>query len=264
MWGLVVLQEQLATILATFGGNVESVKALMRFDSNVLEFALQHLESLQDRLLAVHADNSRMNVANTLSMLRNIRTNHSLEPHYRQMLNQCNVLLVSYFSAAVGDIFRAGVADAVRNGTREAILKEEIRIDLRELRDIGSEVVERSGELLAEHREISFQNVHNVAKTFRDYFGYKREQDETVNDLILSHACRHVIVHNAAVADRKMIGQLRAARPRTLKPDIHVGERIQFSEEEILTASERMIAYLGDLAEAVYESADVPTKARNV
>ena len=227
----------------------------MRFDSNVLEFALIHLNALQARLTAIHADSSRLNVSNTLAMLQNIRTNESLQPHYRQMLNQCDVLLVSYFSSAIGDIFKAGVADAVRHGSRPAILKEEIKIGLQIVREIGPDLVERSGELLAEHRDISFQNMQTVAKTFRDYFDFDRPQDEVVNDLILAHACRHVIVHCGGKADRKTIGQLRTAKPRTLKPEMTVGDQIQFTQEEILTICDRMNAYLRDLAEMLGGSA---------
>ena len=103
-------------------------------------------------LVAVHgAENSRLNVTNTLAVVKNIRTNDSLARHSRQMLNQCNVLLVSYFPAAIGDIFRAGVADAIRSGTRPAILDEEITLNFRELREIGSDLPERSGDLLVEH-----------------------------------------------------------------------------------------------------------------
>jgi hypothetical protein len=45
-----------------------------------------------------------------------------------------------------------------------------------------------------------------------------------------------VIVHNGGVADRKMIGQLRMARPRQLKPQITEGDKVQFTEEERLRA----------------------------
>lgn len=167
------------------------------------------------------------------------------------MLNQCNVLLVSYFSSAVGDIFKAGVIDAVRNGSRPAILKEEIKIGLHTVREIGPELIDRSGELLTEHREISFQNMQNVPKIFREYFGYNRPQDEVVNDLILSHACRHVIVHCGGVADRKMVGQLTRATPRSLKPQVHVGQIVQFTDREIVHVGVRMDGYLQDLVAAV-------------
>jgi hypothetical protein len=249
---MTMLQEHLANTLTIFRVNLESVHELMRFDSHVVDLTVHLLESLQERLVAVHgADNSRLNVTNTLALVRNIRSNDSLQLHYRQMLNQCNVLLVSYFSSAVGDIFRAGVADAVRTGNRPAILKEEIKIDFRGLREIGSELAERAGDLLAEHREISFQNLQGVAKAFRDYFDYDRPQDEVVNDLILAHACRHVIVHCGGIADRKMIGQLKRATPRLLKPEVCIGQRIQFTENEIIQVGFRMDSYLKDLCDAI-------------
>jgi hypothetical protein len=48
-----------------------------------------------------------------------------------------------------------------------------------------------------------------------------------------------------------MVGQLRSARPRTLKQDIREDDRVQFSEAEVVTVGERMTAYLGDVAAAV-------------
>jgi hypothetical protein len=231
-----MLMQQIATILTTFGNNVQSVHQLMQLDSLVLDLVVQHLEHLHERLTAVHgSENSRLNVSNTLAMLRQIRTNDSLERYYREMLNQCNVLLVSYFASAAADIFRAGVTDAVKHGGRPASLKREITIDLHDVREIGGDLVERSGELfLATHREINLQNMQSIAMAFRDYFGYQRKPDEISNDIVLSHACRHVIVHCAGVVDRKMIGQLRSATPRTLKVDVREGQRVQFSEEEIV------------------------------
>ena len=189
-----VLHDQLTKILTTFSSNVEFVWELMRFDSNLLDFAvLQHLESLQNRLKNVHGlDNPRFDVENTFSMLRNIRSNQSPRKHYEEMLNRCNVLLVSYFSSAVADIFLAGVAEAVRSGSRSDILREEISIKLSEAREIGPELVDCAGELLllASHSEIKLQNMQSVAKAFADYFGYQRQQHEVVNDIIMSHACR--------------------------------------------------------------------------
>jgi hypothetical protein len=162
-----------------------------------------------------------------------------------------NVLLVSYFASAAADIFRAAVTDTVKHGGRPR-LKGEITIDLNDVLDIGGELVERSGELfLANHREINLQNMQSIAKAFRDYFDYKRQPDEVINDIILSHACRHVIVHCGAVADRKMIGQIRSACPRTLKPSVVENQRIQFTEDEILIVTGRMESYLNDLSDAV-------------
>jgi len=135
-------------------------------------------------------------------MLRNIRSAGSLERYYREMLNQCIVLLVSYFASATADIFRAGVVDAVKTGRRRAVLEEEIKISLETLPAVQ---VGRAGDLLlATSREINLQNVPSIAKTFLKYFNFKRAKDEVVNDIILAHECRHVIVHCGALADEKM------------------------------------------------------------
>ena len=69
--------------------------------------------------------------------------------------------------------------------------------------------------LLATHREINLQNMQSIATAFREYFGYKRTQDEVYNDILLSHACRHVIVHCGAIADRKMTPAVVTALPPT-------------------------------------------------
>ena len=128
-----MLSAQLTQVLNTFAANSESVCELMKFDQLVLEVAIGQVEALHLRLTGVHGfDNPRFDVAHTLQILKGIHEHDSLKPHYREMLNQCNVLLVSYFSAAVGDIFRTSVTEAVRSGTRPALLKEDIRIGLRE------------------------------------------------------------------------------------------------------------------------------------
>src|SRR5262249_51400852 len=129
---------------------------------------------------------------------------------------------------AAADIFRAGVADAVRTGRRKAILDEEIKIPLEQLPEIG---VDRAGDLLLASREISLQSLPNLAKSFLKYFNVKLAKNEIAHDIILAHECRHVIVHCGAVADAKMEAALESSRPRTLKPTIASGERVQFNEE---------------------------------
>src|SRR5262249_23284110 len=113
--------------LSTFETKVASVFALMKFDRGVLDFSISHFNTLSMRLKEHGFENPRYDVAHTLQALQNIRRNESLRPNYEQMLNQCNVLLVSYFSAAIGDVFKMAVASAIRSGARPSLLKEEIK-----------------------------------------------------------------------------------------------------------------------------------------
>lgn len=248
------LAERLTSIGDTFQANVASVRSLMQFDEVVLQFAIRRLETLQQRLTQVHQiENARLDVSQALEVLQKIRTNDSLSIQYNQVLNQCNVLLVSYFSSAISDVFKASIAEAVRDGRDEALLKQDIKITFREVREIGAELIERSGELLAAHRDFSFQDMQSISRAFREYFSISIPQDEMVNDLICSQACRHVIVHGGAIVDRKMLGQLRNAHPRTLKPRISEGDRIQLSESEIGLISDRMTLFLTFLTNQLTE-----------
>src|SRR3954467_4927584 len=96
------LTDYLERILNTLSKNAAAVSELMQFDQLVLQTAIGHVEALHLRLTGLHGfDNPRFDVAHTLQLLKGIHEHDSLQPHYKEMLNQCNVQLVSYFSAAV-------------------------------------------------------------------------------------------------------------------------------------------------------------------
>lgn len=127
-------------------------------------------------------------------------------------------------------------------------MKEDIRITLRDAREIGPDLIERVGDLFVSHRDISFQDMQSISRCFRDCFAYERPKDEVVNDIIVSQACRHVCVHSGGTVDRRMVGQVRTAVPRTLKPEIAEGHKVRFTDEEIALVGQRMTTYLQDLA----------------
>jgi hypothetical protein len=250
-------------IVSTFTANVESVYELMNFDRLVLDVAIRHLEQLQERLTKLHGfDNPRFDVGHTLTLLRGIHDHDSLEHNYREMLNQCNVLLVSYFSSAVGDIFKSAVSEAVRSGAGPALLAADIRLTLREVREIAGELVERSGELFTAHRDISFQDMQSIGRSFREYFDYDPPKNEVVNDIIVSQGCRHVIVHSGGIVDRKLLRQVANAEPRTLHVDLVENRKVQFSESDISIVGDQMKVFVQTLAFNVDRVIDERARAR--
>jgi hypothetical protein len=44
-----------------------------------------------------------------------------------------------------------------------------------------------------------------------------------------------------------MMGQVRSAHPRTLKPEIRENEKVQFTEDEVPIVSAQMKSFLQDL-----------------
>ena len=246
-------------IVDSFRRNIESVHQLAEFDHLVLQFAIDALDRVEQRATNASVSNYRLMVTQTLRHLRDIRQHDSLRPQYQQMFNQCVVLLVSYFGSAISDIFERCVGERVKRRGCDRLMKEELRVTVRELSEIGSQLHEYLGEILIRTREISFQDMQSIARAFGSYCGHSPEKDENVNNIIAAQACRHVIVHSGAVITERCVRQLSTAVPRTLKPTLDVGHTVQFSVDEIKTLSASMIQYVDTLVVALVRSLEIDT-----
>lgn len=234
-----------------FAENVESVRSLSNLDRRVIDFAILALEKRDERLLKANVENPRLLVTGVLQQLRNIRQNDSLRPGFQELVNQCVVLLASYFSSGVSDLFRSAIPLALGAAPSDALLGHEIRVSVREARAFDFELQDQLGSLIADNADVSFQDLQSISRAFEAYLGIEIARDETANDIIAGLACRHVIVHNGAVVDRKCLQQLRDASPRRIKPTLKRDERIQFETDEVLQLSDSMLAYIERLAESL-------------
>lgn len=243
------------SVLVAFERHVESVHRLMNFDRDVLAHAIEAIEALQERLTQHHKlDNPHLSAARTLQILRGYREHDSLRPRYKTIFNQALVLLVSYFGSAVHDAFRAGVSAALASENDSPLLREQLKISFAELKEANFELRTRAPDLLVNAKDISFQDMKSIARAFKENLGVEIERTATVNEIILAQACRHVIVHNGAVTDEALVRQLSGAHPRALKPRLVAGEVVEFTPEEVMSAAEAMIRYLGDLERKVYRA----------
>jgi hypothetical protein len=242
----------MSSVVEAFEKHVLSVEKLMNFDRDVLEFAIEAIDELQHKLVQHHQlDNPSLTAERTLQILRGYRDHDSLRPRYSTIFNQALVLLVSYFGSSVHDLFRQGVAAALMCGSDSALLREQIKISFRDLRDADFQLKELAPNLLVQAKDISFQDMQSIKRAFKEYLGITIDRLEDVNDIILAQGCRHVIVHSGGVVDDKLIRQLRDAKPRKLKPTLNVGEPVQFSVEEVSQVAKSMLAYLQAVASQV-------------
>jgi hypothetical protein len=233
------------TITKRFEEHVASVRMLLNFDRDVLDFATRNLRELGEKLKKHHKmDNPYLSVDNTLHVIENIRQNESLHPRYKIIVNQGLVLLVSYFASSVHDLFRQGVRGVLEREDGSSLLKENVKVSLRELKDVGFEVRDLVPDLLIQTRDISFQDMQSISRAFKDHLDIEIAKDVSVNNIILGQACRHVIVHSGGVANDRFVHQVSNAKPRTIKPTITVGESVEFSKEEIDVIAESMAEYL--------------------
>ena len=237
-----------------FRQNVESVKKLINFDREVQYIAIDAIEELHQYLVKHQKiENPQINGERTLQILKGIRTNGALKLKYKTIYNQAVVLLVSYFSSALADIFRYAAKVAILNRKEESILTEKIILKVEDLLGLGQSIEDEVGDLLITKtkKDISFQDMNSVRRSFDDYFGIKIEKDERVNNIILGQACRNSIVHEGGVVNSRVVNQVRGAQPRKLKISIIQGDDISFSVDEISLLSESMLEYAQDLMDSV-------------
>lgn len=235
------------TPIDIFDQNIKSVIRLINFDRDVQDMVIRNIESLHKTLVdVVKLQNDLHNGKRLLDVLRNIRTNDSLRPRYQLIFNQAAVLLVSHFGSALSDLFRYAVEVAIETEDKR-VLSEELTLDIDELLTSGDHLQDLLGDMLIQKKDISFQDMKSVSRTFKKYFGIEIGRDAHVNDIILGQACRHAIVHDGGRVNSRTLRQTTAATPRKLKPDLHENQQIEFSPEEVELLGNCMRAYASNL-----------------
>ncbi len=247
------LREKLSAVTEQFGDSVESVDRLMNLHDDVAQFCVTTLEKVVKFHTAqgFQEDHPACNVSQMLGQMKRIQTNESLKPRYQAMLNQCVVLLVSYFTSAIQDIFGIILKDKIISGEKIAKLegKESIRFGVDELRNLHDSEFEGIGELVVAKKQINFQDMKSIVDVFRNYFGIQLKEDANVHNIIIAHACRHVFVHAGDVASEKTIKQVARAKQRDVKKTLTEGDHIQFEDEEITKIADSMKAYIQGLTD---------------
>ena len=240
-------------IVNTFRKNVESVEGLISFDNEVISLAIKIIEELHHSLLNLKEPitNDQLNGKRALEILSNIRTNESLKSKYSIINNQAVILLVSYFSSAVADLFREAAKAAVVLHKDERVLNSEFKIKVSELIVIEESLGDSIGDTLIVKNGISFQDMKSIQRYFDKYFGIVIKKDITVNNIILSQACRHAIAHEASIVNSRILNQTKAANPREIKQSLVLGETIEFNEEELKLVSSSMLTYVENLYDKV-------------
>jgi hypothetical protein len=236
----------------TFKRNIESVKKLINFDREVLDLAIEPIKELHETLMSKRGiTNDQLNGKRTLDILNSIRTNDSLKSRYSIINNQAIILLVSYFSSAVADLFRTASKVSIDKHRDKRVLDEELKLKVSELLLLGSSVGDTIGDLLISKSSISFQDMKSIRREFNKYFGIEIQKDITVNNIILGHACRHSIAHEGGIVNARIINQIKGAKPREIKEELNEGTVIEFSEDEINILSNSMLKYVENLSSKV-------------
>jgi hypothetical protein len=236
-----------------FSHRVAGVVELLEFDDLVLEHLVGGLSGIVEELDRRNLHSAAQVVGNRLQQLKNIRSAQSLRHAYGTIYNQCVVLLVSYFDAAMGDLFRAATAHALRTGQQVPAGERTIELSWRHLTRPQAPVETLIAERIVDQDDISFQDMQSIRRAFSKNLAVEIGRDQDANDVILGQAARHVMAHAGGKVDERFLKQVSGASPRRLKASLPSAGTIQFEPEEVRQLASSMIAFV-DQAIARLES----------
>lgn len=240
-------EEGLQQISDNFNKNLSSVNELLEFDQTILQFCISHLEDLEEGLKKGGIENPFFSVQRVIKALKNIKLHGSTKIKYQIITNQSLVLTVSHFASAIHDLFKCCINHAFKNNLSDHLNKEELKFNVKELANIGSNLEDQIGEIITQKNSISFQDMKSIQRSFKNYFKYQIKKSDHVNNIIYGQACRHAIVHNGAKVDSSLLNQIKAANPNNLNKDLKDKEEIHFSNDELKIVMDSMKTYLDDL-----------------
>jgi hypothetical protein len=216
------------------------------FDKIVLDFVIISMKGVNQKIKNF-TSNPQLFLDNQIKQLENIRTNNSLNKKYNIMLNQCIVLMVSYFGSAVEDIFKTALNHRLIDCDLDTLSGEEIKLSLGELSALSYNLSDCIGDIVTSKQDISFQDMQSIQRAFKEYFGFYLIKDNDVNNIIMAQACRHVIVHSGSNVSARMVKQVSAAKPRDIKENVFINDKVQFKKEEIIIIGNSMQNYMNSI-----------------
>jgi hypothetical protein len=232
--------------IAAFRTNVAHIKELLELDQLILRIPIRLLESVQQAQEKVkpRLDNPNIRVEKALHVLRTIRDNDSVAPRLQVVRNQCVVLLVSHFTSGVRSILLGRLARSLQSGEIPEVAYEPLALSASDILALGSDPSHGLAEAIVRRKDVSFQDMKSIARALDELLGIQVERTAEVNDLVVAMSCRHAIVHNGARVDDKLLRQIKGADPRSLRPKLHLGSEIAFTDAEVMHAAESMERYL--------------------
>ena len=240
-------------IIDNFNERVDGVNKLLLLDELIIGSTIELLEERQVNLRNCGIDNVHMLGETALQQLKGIRDHKSLKPGYELIHNQCVVLLVSYFSSSIHDLFDTAATIVLGETMPDKIKNKELKMTLEELKAYNFDLSNNIGSIISEKFDISFQDMKSITRAMNDYFGVELPWNKTVNNIIAMQACRHAIAHAGEIADKQLINQLRNSSDRDIQKHLHEGKRIKFTPEEIRIGGAEMKKYISDLCREIID-----------
>lgn len=234
-------------IIDNFKDRVDGVNKLLILDELIIGSTIEILEDRQESLRNCGIENAYMLGESALLQLNGIRDHESLKPGYKLIHNQCVVLLVSYFTSSIHDLFDTAATITLKDEIPKKLKDKELKLTLTELKKHNFNLSNNIGSIISDNFGISFQDMKSITRAMQDFFGAELPWDKTVNNIITMQACRHAIAHAGEEVDQQLLNQLRNSSDRDIQGSLVLGDKIEFTPDEIKIGGNAMIKYISDL-----------------
>lgn len=239
--------DELTLLKDNFNKNVLSVETLLKFDIFILDYSINVLESVNNKLRDVNSiTNPYLTAEGGLKALKNIKDNNSISLQYNTIYNQALVLLVSYYTSTIKDIFSKSLFPFLNKFADLKIFEEEIKMTVEQIKLNDFNLSSQIADLIILKKGYSFQDMKSTTKALNECFAFEFEKNNHINNIILGQACRHSIVHNGGKVDQQLQNQIKNAFPRDVKCTI-TEDNLSFLPDEVLTISASMGYYLDNI-----------------
>lgn len=234
-----------------FEESTSQIRKLMEFDRTVVDTVIESLVKLEGELAQLNSGAAKK-VENYRKLISNARKGDSQRTQYAAIYNQCIVSASSHFQTAAKDLFAEGISNLLESGAQSEILtKLDFHYKATELRDFAQDPGElylRIGRVLSEKMEINFQNVLSINEGFKRAFEGEVVDRALLDEIGFVQEARHVIVHNSAKVDKRMLGRVKDKTARAFYRDISLDDQIQFSPDDVVVILAKMLVFLNQLS----------------
>lgn len=245
--------ELLLQPIEELNANLSSVIALLDFDRLVLEHSIQTLTKLEADLSDQTLHNAVQTVSNARQALENIRTNDSLKLQYQTIVDQCVVLQVSHFATALKNFYTECILFALVNEKSDQLGEEEIKVTVKALCEISENDRTRIAELVVSKHNMSFQDMKQVYRAFKTYFGHEISKTTDVTNIICGQAARHAIVHNGGRTSPRTLAMLEKVEPQDIQLPTTVNQPLGLKKSHVHALRKSMLSYMRQLQGSILD-----------
>lgn len=240
----VSLNEKFAELQARNEEKLSNAKSLIDSYNIVSDMVSRQLESIKLELIKLNTGGGVSGkIKNAITIIQNTISSPIIKDKENIILEQIIVLNVGILESYINDIFRI-----VGNLASEKFFfadGENIIFNSNMLKDkvsFGDIILQSIKSGKGKERGQNFQDIQSIRESVKRYLHIEFEKNYPFDNLILTTAFRHIIIHNSSIVDAGFINQIRNTK---YKDKYKIGDNISI-DRQFIDDSQKSIRLLAE------------------